>query len=104
MDIRVDLTPGHTPGSVVFGQPGLLVAGDTLFKDSIGRMDLAGGSEEAMIDSIRRVVLPLDDETTVLPGHGETTTVGRERARNPYIQMVLQGATDFTIGSRGRGM
>ncbi len=106
LELRVDLAPGHTPGSVVFGSAtdGVLLAGDVLFRDSIGRMDLAGGSEEAMADSIRRVVLPLDDGTAVYPGHGETTTIGRERASNPYVRMAAQGAADFTVGTRRTGL
>jgi len=101
LELRVDLAPGHTPGSVVFGSPGegVLVSGDVLFRDGIGRMDLAGGSEAAMAESIRRVVLPLDDETAVFPGHGETTSVGRERAANPYVRHAAAGGTSFTAGS-----
>jgi len=98
LGLRVDLAPGHTPGSVVFSSAGegVLLAGDVLFRDAIGRMDLAGGSEEEMADSLRRVVLPLDDEMTVYPGHGETTTVGRERRHNPYLRLAAQGAVSFS--------
>jgi glyoxylase-like metal-dependent hydrolase (beta-lactamase superfamily II) len=64
--------------------PGLL-AGDVLFAGSVGRVDLPGGSWEAMLRSLRDVVLPLDDDTVVLPGHGAATTIGRERAANPYL-------------------
>jgi glyoxylase-like metal-dependent hydrolase (beta-lactamase superfamily II) len=85
-------TPGHTAGSVVFTLPApdapLLFAGDLLFAGSIGRTDLPGGSYPAILESLARVVLPLDDATVVHPGHGPVTTVGRERATNPYLQLV----------------
>jgi glyoxylase-like metal-dependent hydrolase (beta-lactamase superfamily II) len=87
----VDHAPGHTGGSVMFrragelGVPPLLISGDVLFEGSIGRTDLPGGDHAAMLRSLSRKVLPLDDETVVLPGHGETTTIARERAANPYL-------------------
>jgi hydroxyacylglutathione hydrolase len=87
----VDHTPGHTPGHVTFrsaaegDQPGHLLAGDLVFAGSIGRTDLPGGSTEQMLASLASRFLPLDDETVVLPGHGPTTTVGRERATNPFL-------------------
>jgi glyoxylase-like metal-dependent hydrolase (beta-lactamase superfamily II) len=87
----VDHAPGHTGGSVMFrraGEPGvppLLVSGDVLFEGSIGRTDLPGGDHAAMLRSLATKVLPLDDETVVLPGHGETTTIARERVANPYL-------------------
>ena len=89
VDLTVRHAPGHTQGSVVFGldlddAPGLL-AGDVLFAGSVGRVDLPGGSWASMLGSLRDVVLPLDDETVVLPGHGPATTIGRERATNPYL-------------------
>jgi hydroxyacylglutathione hydrolase len=84
--------PGHTAGSVTFSldtpQAPVLLSGDLLFAGSIGRVDLPGGSESAMLDSLARVVLPLDDETVVLPGHGPSTTIGRERATNPFLVTV----------------
>ncbi len=86
----VDHTPGHTRGSVTFRSTteegvGLLVAGDVLFAGSIGRTDLPGGDRQQLLASLRDRVLVLDDETVVLPGHGPTTTVGRERASNPFL-------------------
>lgn len=94
--IAVDLAPGHTPGSVVFRLPGedaegeasgpLMLSGDVLFAGSIGRTDLPGGSWEQMQESLARVVLPLPDQTVVLPGHGPSTTVERERRSNPFLQ------------------
>ena len=86
--------PGHTLGSVVFtaetADEPLLFSGDLLFAGSIGRTDLPGGSYPAILDSLARVVLPLDDATVVLPGHGPQTTVGRERAGNPYLQLATE--------------
>ncbi len=94
--LSVDLAPGHTPGSVVFRLPGeesggeaaapVALTGDVLFAGSIGRTDLPGGSWEQMRTSLREVVLPLPDETVVLPGHGPATTIGRERTSNPFLQ------------------
>src|SRR4029453_5934518 len=87
----VDHTPGHTPGHVTFrsaadgDHPGHLLAGDLVFAGSIGRTDLPGGSTEEMLASLASRFLPLPDETLVLPGHGPTTTVGRERATNPLL-------------------
>ncbi|MGH3437200.1 MAG: MBL fold metallo-hydrolase [Sciscionella sp.] len=86
----VDHTPGHTAGSVCFrsgtGEGSrLLLAGDTLFAGSIGRTDLPGGDPLRMQRSLREKVLTLQDDTVVLPGHGPTTTIGRERAGNPFL-------------------
>lgn len=93
ISLSVDHTPGHTEGSVVFrsmvdtdeGPTQVLLAGDTLFAGSIGRTDLPGGDHQTMLISLRDKLLPLDDSTLVLPGHGPTTTIGRERASNPYL-------------------
>jgi len=81
-------TPGHTQGSVClhFAPLNLLVAGDTLFAGSIGRTDLPGGNSGQIIDSIQSRLLPLPDETKVLPGHGPATTIGRERKSNPFLR------------------
>jgi glyoxylase-like metal-dependent hydrolase (beta-lactamase superfamily II) len=85
--------PGHTRGSVVFGLAGddaeSLFSGDVLFAGSIGRVDLPGGSMAEMNTSLRDVVLPLPDETVVHPGHGPSTTIGRERRTNPYLLDLL---------------
>ena len=89
--LLVDHTPGHTPGHVTFrsepagGEPGRLFAGDLVFAGSIGRTDLPGGSTAEMLASLASRFLPLPDETLVLPGHGPATTVGRERAANPFL-------------------
>ena len=89
--ITVDHTPGHTEGSVVFrtgsAEEGrVLLAGDTLFAGSIGRTDLPGGDTDKIMESLRTKVMTLPDDTLVLPGHGPQTTIGRERASNPFIQ------------------
>jgi glyoxylase-like metal-dependent hydrolase (beta-lactamase superfamily II) len=87
-ELQVLFTPGHSPGSVSFYIPSLerLIAGDVLFRDSIGRTDLPGGNTQQLLDSIRDQVLPLPDDTAVFPGHGHSTTIGRERRQNPYIK------------------
>jgi hydroxyacylglutathione hydrolase len=81
-------TPGHTEGSVCIYFPAQrkLIAGDTLFAGSIGRTDLPGGSMEKIMRSLHQDVLALPDETLVVPGHGELTTIGEERATNPFLQ------------------
>lgn len=85
--LEVRLTPGHSPGSVVFYYPegGWLIGGDVLFAGGIGRTDLPGGNHETLLRSIETQVLTLPDETVVYPGHGPATTVGRERATNPFL-------------------
>jgi glyoxylase-like metal-dependent hydrolase (beta-lactamase superfamily II) len=81
-------TPGHTQGSISVWIPAenKLVAGDTLFRDSIGRTDLPGGNPRQILRSIHDKLLPLDDAVVVIPGHGASTTIGRERRRNPFLQ------------------
>ncbi len=105
LTFTVDHTPGHTPGSAVFRTPTgegveVLLAGDTLFAGSIGRTDLPGGDTAQMMASLRDKLLVLDDATVVLPGHGPTTTVGRERASNPFLQDL--GGAQAPV--RGRGL
>ena len=83
-------TPGHTKGSVCFllevdDEGPILFSGDHLFAGSIGRTDLPGGSFEELMDSMAEKILPLPDEVQVLPGHGPTTSIGRERESNPYL-------------------
>lgn len=91
LDIAVTGSPGHTPGSVLFGAPdGVCFSGDTLFAGSIGRMDLPGGSEETMARTLAEVVWPLPDDTVVHPGHGPSTTMATERATNPYLLQRTQ--------------
>jgi glyoxylase-like metal-dependent hydrolase (beta-lactamase superfamily II) len=84
-------TPGHTPGSMCFflervGETPIVFAGDTLFRRSIGRTDLWGGSPDAILRSIRERLLTLPDATVVVAGHGPETTIGDERSRNPFIR------------------
>jgi len=99
LTLTVDHAPGHTRGSVLFRADGastvlngrpvdaeeICVAGDVLFAGSIGRTDLPGGDPAEMVASLRDKILPLDDATLVLPGHGPITTIGRERASNPFL-------------------
>ena len=96
LTFTVDHAPGHTEGSVMFRRAGeaevppLLLSGDVLFEGSIGRTDLPGGDHAAMLRSLESKVLPLDDATVVLPGHGATTTIARERATNPYLTALAE--------------
>ena len=95
----VDHTPGHTEGSVTFRTPyadpraadvsELLFSGDLLFAGSIGRTDLPGGDHDAILRSLRDKILPLSDDVVVLPGHGEQTDIGRERATNPFLRDLV---------------
>jgi hydroxyacylglutathione hydrolase len=82
---QVFFTPGHSPGSICIYVPGHVFVGDVLFKDSIGRTDLLGGSYEVLMNSIRTKLLTLPDDTIVYPGHGPVTTIGREKQFNPFI-------------------
>jgi len=83
-------TPGHTPGSVCLlvpnGQETRLIAGDTLFRESIGRTDLWGGSYRHILQSLKEKLLALGDDVIVVPGHGPLTTIGHEREFNPFLQ------------------
>lgn len=106
LDVTVDHAPGHTEGSVMFRLPDdeteLCLSGDVLFAGSIGRTDLPGGDHAAMLRSLAAKVLPLRDDTVVMPGHGPSTTVGRERASNPYLQ-GLRPSRDRQGLARGSG-
>lgn len=98
----VDHAPGHTAGSVAFRTPWssddenapdiseVMFSGDLLFAGSIGRTDLPGGDHAAMLQSLATKVLPLADDIVVLPGHGEQTSIGRERATNPFLLDLIQ--------------
>jgi hydroxyacylglutathione hydrolase len=112
LKLTVDHTPGHTPGHVTFrlpaegsgepqggapvdreeAEPPRLLAGDLVFAGSIGRTDLPGGSMREMLASLATRFLTLPDETVVLPGHGPETTVGRERAYNPFLADLTEGS------------
>jgi hydroxyacylglutathione hydrolase len=99
--VTVDHTPGHTRGSVVFRVAGwespargaetpsdVVFTGDTLFRQSVGRTDLPGGSGRDLLGSIIAKLMVLDDDTVVLPGHGEKSTVGIERRTNPFLESL----------------
>jgi hydroxyacylglutathione hydrolase len=90
VDFEVLLTPGHTQGSLCLWIPHekKLIAGDTLFRDSIGRTDLPGGDSARILASIKTYLLQLPDDATVFPGHGESTTIGREKQYNPFLQRI----------------
>jgi len=103
LEITVSHTPGHTPGSVVFGVPregrgetpgpaagDALFSGDLLFAGSIGRTDLPGGDYPTIIESLATVCLPLPADTVVWPGHGPRTTIGAERASNPFLAPLVR--------------
>lgn len=83
--LKVDETPGHTPGSITFLSGSEFFSGDLLFAGSIGRTDFPGGSFEQIQESLQRVALALPDDTVVRPGHGPDTTIGRERVSNPFM-------------------
>ncbi|SFR69297.1 MBL fold metallo-hydrolase [Anaeromicropila populeti] len=86
-DIKVLHTPGHTKGSVCFffEQQGVLFSGDTLFLESVGRTDLPTGNSSAIVSSINKKLFGLEEKTIVLPGHGDSTTIGYEKKNNPYV-------------------
>ncbi len=91
LEITVLHTPGHTPGHCCFHLPrdGILFSGDQLFRGSIGRTDLPGGDFDTLMDSMRRKIMGLPFETIVLPGHGESTTLGLERGSNPFLFKLI---------------
>lgn len=114
IDLEARHTPGHTPGHTTFLARGLrdaelllapdlqasdlpadyaqaLLSGDLLFRDSIGRTDLPGGSSETLLESLARTVLPLEDDVLVLPGHMQASRVGRERESNPFLTRLKTG-------------
>jgi len=85
--VEVMHTPGHTPGSLSFYIPDIgLITGDTLFANSVGRTDLWQGSFPTLMTSIKQSLLAFPDETQVYPGHGPSTTIGHERANNPFLR------------------
>ncbi|HWA16475.1 MAG TPA: MBL fold metallo-hydrolase, partial [Gemmatimonadales bacterium] len=88
LEFTVRHTPGHSPGSVSFLCPGLVIGGDVLFSGSIGRSDLPGGNGSDLMQSIQSVFLTLPDSTTVYSGHGPETTIGVERMTNPFLTGV----------------
>jgi hydroxyacylglutathione hydrolase len=89
ISLRAIHTPGHTRGSICLYGGGMLFSGDTLFRESIGRTDLPGGSFPQIMESIITRLMTLPDETIVHPGHMDQTTIGAERARNPFVLQTL---------------
>ena len=85
LQVKVHPTPGHSPGGVCLEINGELFVGDTLFAESIGRTDLPGGDHATLLDSIQQVLFAFPDPTPVHPGHGPSTTIGRERETNPWV-------------------
>jgi len=96
-ELKILFAPGHSPGHVCFyhlsantsaakSEPSFVIAGDVLFKQSIGRADLPGGNFNALIQSIREQLFVLPDDTIVYPGHGEPTTIGYEKKYNPFLK------------------
>lgn len=85
--LQVIHTPGHSAGSICLYSPDgkFLIAGDTLFAGAVGRTDILGGNHAQLLDSIRRRLFTLPDDTLVIPGHGRTTTIGHEKATNPFF-------------------
>ena len=116
VSFTVDHTPGHTPGSITFRTPypeaevaEVMFSGDLLFAGSIGRTDLPGGDHAAMLRSLRDKVLTLRDDVVVLPGHGEQTSIGRERATNPFLLELIDDpivgrAPSATVERSTRGL
>ena len=109
LEMVVDHTPGHTRGSVTFRTPydegadvsQVMFSGDLLFAGSIGRTDLPGGDHPTMLRSLTDKVLPLPDDIAVLPGHGDQTSIGRERATNPYLLDLARHADPASTTTRG---
>lgn len=88
VSLEVIAVPGHSPGGLALydAADGIVFTGDSLFAGSIGRTDLAGGDHAALLDAVKRRLLTLPSETRVLPGHGPSTTIARERATNPFLR------------------
>ena len=112
LEVVVDHTPGHTRGSVAFRTPyaeddisEVMFSGDLLFAGSIGRTDLPGGDHSTMLETLRDKVLTLPDDVVVLPGHGEQTSIARERATNPFLlDLADQGSAGAGVQHVTRGL
>jgi len=89
-ELKVLLTPGHSPGSICFycEKQQFIIGGDVLFNESIGRTDLPGGNYETLLESIREKLFVLPDDVIVYPGHGVPTTIGHEKKYNPFLNMI----------------
>ncbi|MBN2432153.1 MAG: MBL fold metallo-hydrolase [Acidobacteria bacterium] len=88
VEIQVLHTPGHTPGGCCLLADVACFAGDTVFRGSVGRTDLPGGDYDTLLESIREKILPLPDDVELFPGHGPSTTVGREKEQNPFFRDI----------------
>lgn len=88
-ELKILFTPGHSPGSICFynAEEGFVIAGDVLFRGSIGRTDLPGGDYNTLISSVRNNLFLLDDAVKVFPGHGPSTTIGFEKQNNPFVKI-----------------
>lgn len=86
LKLKVIHTPGHTQGGICLLGDGFVFTGDTLFESGIGRTDFPGGSYKTLIDSITKHLLVLKDDTVIYPGHGDISTIGRERTNNPFLE------------------
>lgn len=85
IELRVLHTPGHSPGSISLVGDSAIFSGDTLFAGSVGRMDLPGGDERALIRSVKDKLFAFEDDVPVYPGHGPPTTIGHEKRYNPFV-------------------
>jgi len=85
IEITVIHTPGHTPGGICLKYDKILFTGDTLFAGGIGRTDFPGGSADELMESIREKLMTLDEDVTIYPGHGPTSTIGDEKRTNPFL-------------------
>lgn len=91
LGVEIILTPGHTPGSVVYVTAGAAFVGDTLFAGSVGRTDLPGGDEDVLIESLRVLLRRLDHHLPLYPGHGPPTSLAQELRANPWVQEAAEG-------------
>jgi len=89
-EVEAISAPGHTQGSMVFKFAEVLFSGDTLFNRGIGRTDLPGGDEQQMRKTLKEVILPMDDQLKVYPGHGPSTTIGDERKQNIFLRELTR--------------
>ncbi len=87
LNLKVIHTPGHTAGSICLKADNIIFTGDTLFLGGVGRTDFPGSSDEDLFRSIKEKLLVLDDETVIYPGHGPESTIGKEKKRNPFLQI-----------------
>jgi hydroxyacylglutathione hydrolase len=89
--LNIIYTPGHSPGGVCIHAPGAVFTGDTLFAGSVGRTDFQGGDHNQLVTSVIKKIFPLGDELRIYPGHGPASTIGKERATNPFFRFARTG-------------